>query len=442
MGSEHSRVNNTLHQLQRKDSKLKRAVTFFKHLGLRNCLRHKGPRTSSAPETESFDTWLAKRERCEMEDTSPTSLEPSNNSDSHNLHSIFELQSKILYEMEEPHDLEDLPKYTRDEGISLEPYELDGIRDSTAAARNSKVSLMGMGDQSLIDHHATGSQEQALVSPVSAGRCPSICQSPGTDTSLGVECHLHGPASIGPGTILSPTIVNQDWRQTQITPALSKSLLSFEDDGSLYDIATFSSQSQVEELRDTVRVLNDEWLRRCQTTPDLVLHSSSKQLFETGAQTLQQIYKGTLPQTFEAIFGLAHIACASMYMHGFDQSYCWNEFFQDMLRWQHLLPDKDDAQLYIRLVNLLWWPQGSSANLSCGNYFLDGTSGTLVPLRKPSMAFDTSSSIENDDLHPQQGPKTRDSISVLHLLKEGPVLRECSRLLDGKSAHQHLLIII
>ena len=442
MASEHSRVNTTQNQLQRKDSKLKRAVTFFKHLGLRNCLRHKRPRRSSAPETESLDTWLAKRKRCEMEDTSPASLElAANDSDSY---SMLELQSKILYEMEVPRDLEDLPNYTRDEGISFEPYELDGIRDSTAAARNSKVSLMGMVDQSLTDHHAIGSQEQALVSPISAGPCQSICPGPGTDTSLGVECHLHGPASIDPGTILSPTVVNQDWRQTQITPALSKSLLSFEDDGSLCDIATFSSQSQVEELRDTVRVLNDEWLRRCQTTPDLVLHPSAlspKQLFETGAQTLQQIYKGTLPQTFEAIFALAHIACASMYtMHGIDQSYCWNKFFQDMLRWQHLLPNKDDAQLYIRLVNLLWWPQGSSANLSCGDYFLDGTSGTLVPLRKPAMAFDISSSIENDDLHPQQGPKTRDS--VLHLIKEGPVLRECSRFLDGKSAHQHSLIII
>ena len=439
--------NTTIHQLQRKESKLKRAVTFFKHLGLRNCLRHKRPRTSSAPELECFDTKLAERERCEMEDTSPTPMElAANDSDSHRLRSNSEKQSKIVCELDVPGELQDLPQYTRDASVSVELYELDGIHDSTAANRNSKVSLMGMGDQSLNDHHGTGSQEQALVSPVSADPCPFICQTPRIDMSLGVEYHLHGSSSINPGAVLSPTIVNQDWSQSQITPALSNSLLTFEVDGSECDIATFSSQLQVEELRNTVSVLNAEWLRRSQTTPDLVLHASSlspKQLFETGVQTLQQIYKGILPQTFDAIFSLAHITCASMYtIHGLDQYYCWNEFFQDMLRWQHLLPNKSDAQSYIRLVNLLWWPQGSSEKLSCGNYFLDGTSGTLVPLRKPAMAFDISSSIENDDWNPPQGPKTRDSISVLHSLKEGPVLRECSRLLDGKSAHQHSTIIV
>ena len=439
--------NNTLHQLQRKQSKLKRAVTFFKHLGLRSCLRHKRPRISSAPELECFDTWLAKRERCEMEDTSPTPMElADNNSDSHSLPLDSEEQSKIVHEMEVPGDLQDLPKSIRDAGISLELYELDVIPDSTAAARNSKVSLMGMGHQSLNDHHSTGSQEQALVSPLSADPCPFICQTPGIDTPLGVEYRLHGPTSIDPGAVLPPAIVNQDWCQNKITPTLGNSLLTSEDDESIYETATCSSNLQVEDLRDTVRVLNAEWLRRCQTTPDVVLHASAlspKQLFETGAQTLQQIYKGILPQTFDAIFALAHITCASMYtIHGLDQYYCWNEFFQDMLRWQHLLPNKSDAQIYIRLVNLLWWPQGSSAKLSCGSYFLDGTSGTLVPLREPAMAFGTSSSTKNDDWHLPQGPKTPDSASFLHLLKEGPVLRECSRLLDGKSAHQYSLIIV
>ena len=387
-----------------------------------------------------------------MEDTSPIPMIPTlmelaaNNSDSASLRSDSEGQSKIVHEMEVPGELQDLPQSIRDAGISLELYELDVIRDSTAAARNSKVSLMGMGDQSLNDHRGTGSQDQALVSLVSADPCPFIRQIPGIDTSMGVEYHLHGPTSTNPGAVLSPTIVNQDWRQNKITPALSNSLITCEDDESICEIATFSSQLQVEELHDTVRVLNAEWLRRCQKTSDLVLHASvlsPKQLFETGAQTLQKIYEGILPQTFDAIFALAHITCASMYtIHGLDQYYCWNEFFQDMLRWQHLLPNKSDAQLYIRLVNLLWWPQGSSANLSCGSYFLDGTSGTLVPLRKPTMAFDTSSSTENDDWRLPQGPKTRDPISILHLLKEGPVLRECSRLLDGKLAHQHSLIIV
>ena len=436
--------NTTLHQFHTKDSKLKRANTFFKHLGPKNCLRHKRLGPSSTPGTESFDTWLAKRKRrkqCEMEDTSPNPMEiATNHSGSYSLRSSPEKESNVVYEMEAPTFLEDLPQYTRDADISLEPYELNVTLGSTGAARNSETSLTGIGDQFQSTCHETESLDQILVSPISANRYPFDCQIARIETSLDTEAGLVSPTSSHASTLPSPKVFLEDWGRIIVHPALSQSLPSPKDEKSLCDVATLSSQMQVEELREMVRVLNEEWMQRCQT--DLVLHPSAlppKYLFETGVQTLQQIYQDILPQTFEAIFALAHITCASMYIiHGADKSYCWNEFFQHILRWQHSLPNKSDAQLYIRLVNLMWWLQGSSAKLSCGNC----VRGTLVPLRSPAMAFDTSSSTETKDLQLPQGPKTPASISALNLLKEGSALRECSRLLDSKLARQRSLVTV
>ena len=466
--------NTTLHQFHTKDSKLKRAVTFFKHLRSKNCLRHKRLGPSPIPRTESFDTWLAKRKGCEkreMEDTSPhpfedtsphpfedTSPSPmelaANHSGSYNLRSspkkesnpVYEKESKEVYEKDAPSLLEDLPQYTRVADIGLESYEPSMTTKSMGAAGNSEISSTGIGDHFHSNYHDTLSLDQILVSPISANRYPLDCQIAQIEASLDTDAGLVSPTSSHASNLPSSKVFLGNAGHIVVHPALSESLPSPKDVKSLCDTATSSSQMQVEELREVVRILNEEWMQRCQTTPDLVLHPSAlppKYLFEMGVQILQQIFRGILPQTFEAIFALAHITCASIYIiHGADKSYCWTEFFQYILRWQHFLPNKSDAQLYIRLVNLLWWPQGSPANLSCGNYFLDRTSGTLVPLRSPALAFDTSSSTETEDLQLLQGSETPGSISVLNLLKEESGLRECSILLDSKLACQHPLVTV
>lgn len=117
------------YKLQRKDSKLRRAVTFFKHLGLKSCSRHKNSGSSST--SESFDTWLAKRKRFEMEDTSHDTSSPMELADTkmgtHGHRLIPERQSKTVYEMEgttlyNPWDLDDLPHYSQEASTAVEPH--------------------------------------------------------------------------------------------------------------------------------------------------------------------------------------------------------------------------------------------------------------------------------------------------------------------------------
>lgn len=456
MASENFCTDTTQRKLQRKDSKLRRAVTFFKHLGLKSCSRHKRLGPSSAPETESFDTWLAKRKRFEMEDTSHDTSSlmelAANDDDIHSFWSNSNKHSTVLYEVEgttlyTSWDLDDLPQYTGDAVTAFEPCELDVSNlvvapKSTGTAGNSDLSLTDIGAQFEKAHHDAESLEQILVSPISGIEGSFICQSARVDTSFDTECGLVSPTYSSPGTVSSPELCDKDWRHIKVTPALSGYLPSYENSRSQCDSAAFSSQSQVEELREMVRVLNEEWMRRCQTIPDLVLRISAlspKSLFETGAQALQHLFRGVLPETFDAIFALAHITCASTYiMHRDDSSHCWNEFFQDILKWQHLMLNKSEAQLFIRLVNLLWWPQVSTARTSCGNYFLDETSETLVPLRKPAVGFDTSSSTGTNGLQSSQWPTELASIPLLNSLKNGVVVQECLRFLDGKPTPQCL----
>ena len=421
-------------KLQRKDSKLRRAVTFFKHLGHKSCSRHK---RSGSP---SHDSWLANRKRSEMEDTS------------HDISSSVELGSQTVYEMGDTAlypswNLEDPPQYSQEAGTAVEPFELDidMAEQSNGAAGKIAGFLTGVGAQFEAAQDDTEPREEMLVSPVSNIQSPFVCQSTGVDMLRHAVSGSVSPTSGDFGTVPSPENFGHDWRQNKVTPALNGSVLSSNNNGSLCDGVTLSTRSQVEELREMVRLLNEEWMRRCQSIPDLVLPASvvsPRTLFETGAQTLQHLLRGVLPGTFDAVFALAHITCASAYiMRGDDGSHCWNEFFQDILRWHHLMPTKSDAGLFIRLVNLLWWPRGSSAKLSCGNYFLDETSGTLVPLRRPAAGFDASSSAEINEMQPPRWPTKSALVPILNSLKDGAALQECLRFLDGKPTYQCLLIM-
>ena len=357
----------------------------------------------------------------------------TNHSGSYNFRSSPKQESKVVYEMDHSNFLKELPQYTPDADMGLERFELNDTPRYTVAARNSDASSSGISDQFNYTYHDTESLDQTLASPVSANLYPFNCQIAPIETSQDTEARLVSPTSSHASTSPSSEVFLENGGHVVVRPTLSESLSSPKVKKSLYDVTISSSQMHVEELREVVRALNEAWMQRCQTAPDLILHLAlpPTQLFELGIQTLQQIYQSILPQTVRAIFALAHITCASIYIiHGADKSYCWSDFFQHILRWQHSLPNKSDAQLYIRLVNLMWWPQGPSATHACGH----GTRGTLLPLRNPALALDTSSSTKIEDLQILQGPNTPDSVSILNLLKEGSGLRECSTLLDSKLA--------
>lgn len=480
-------------QLHRKPSKLRRPVEFFKHLGHKSCSRHNGFDFLVGSELESHDTWLAKHGRFEMNYTPQETPElTAIKIGAHGSQPNSEKMSKTIHQMEgtvpkvNKCDLDDPPQYTENAGTAFETRELDisirvvapqfirtagkagdlNWRDpvdlspltenagtsfepyelctsvpveapwSSRAAGEVRESLTGTCAPFRLPQYKALPREKRLVSPVSAIQDTVSGRYPETYTSLLAKSEIVSPTYDYLNTVSSFESAKGNTEQFEVTPACNVSLQYV---GGTYIGATLSPQSQAEELRETVRALNEEWMRRWQRISDLVLPasaSSPKVLFEVGIQTLQLVFRGILPETFDATFALAHITFASAYLsHSDDRSHCWNTLVQDVLRWQKLMLNEMDTQLFIRLVNLLLWPQDSPAKLSCGDYIVDQISGKLVPLRKPTTSFHTSSSTETDGLQRPQCRTKPGWSPELRSLKDSRIFQECLRFLDSKPTY-------
>lgn len=431
------------HSIQRKDSKLKRAVTFFKHLGLKSCSRHKSGRSTSGHETETFDTWLAKRQRLEMEDTSYATRSelPDSNSDSHAHHCYCGEEAKNVYEMDgsdtyTSQDLEVPPRYTQDASTTLQELDAEppffGIHSIGATTDPTNFST-GMEFQCTAGRYNVEPWEEMLVSPASTTGLPFSHKS--TEPITSPYADIGSVSPVEPNTLSLPDIVDHHRRHLAVALPHSTSPLLSRHDGNLCDAENMSTHSQVEELREIVRVLNEIWLLKCESLPGLAQHASAmspRVLLDKGVQTLQQIFQGVLPGTFDAVFGLAHVACAAAYiMHGDDSSHCWNPLFHHMLKLQQLIANENDAQWFVQLVNLLWSPCRSSVKRSCGSHFLDEPSGTLVPSRRHVFGLEELLFDGTVGTHASQCTRDLVTLTTLRSLKDGVVLQECSRFLDG-----------
>lgn len=119
-----------------------------------------------------------------------------------------------------------------------------------------------------------------------------------------------------------------------------------------------------------------------------------------GIQTMQRCFNGCLTNEFEDVFSLMHVACASAYMlHKDDKSYCWDDFFDHMLQWQHVLLDVDDVQCFLMAMDQL-----SCAESYCLTYSLCGRSSS----------------------------DQRSYEQTFSMLRYGLIMEDCSSLLDGK----------
>ena len=218
------------------------------------------------------------------------------------------------------------------------------------------------------------------------------------------ELESPSPAYKGPDAVSVPEAVGHREHYGNSTPQLREPSLTSGNDEDPRDAVVLSTQSHIEEFLETGGIVNKELLRRCQSAPDLLLRASMlspRTLLDKGAQTLQRVYRGDLPDTFDEMFALAHFACAAAYIvHGDNSSHCWNNFFQHVINLQDLIGSESDARLFVQLFNLLFWPQCSST--------------------------------ETIDSHTPQYARKPTPETFLHSLKSNAVFQECSRFLDGK----------
>ncbi len=173
------------------------------------------------------------------------------------------------------------------------------------------------------------------------------------------------------------------------------------------------TQTQIEELRDLVYLVNHQWMQRLASNQKLYDICSSlpvRDLFERGLRSLEQFFRDQLPTAFEDIFALMHIAFAAAYfLHKDDSSYCWSAFFQDALQWQLVLSSKPDKHSFANAMDRWWWPPGHPSTPPISNVHL-----TFDHLLIPAIPTSTA------------------QMMLLTVLRNGKIIESCSGFLDGK----------
>lgn len=184
--------------------------------------------------------------------------------------------------------------------------------------------------------------------------------------------------------------------------------------GSTLSFSPVPTQTQVEELRDLVKIVNSEWMQRLSSATELYTHCSrlsAQKLFDNGTRSLESLFCGKLPRNFEDVFALMHVAFAAAYvLHKEHASYDWSDFFQDALQFHLALSSKSDRDSFLGVMDRWWLPPGLSLRSS------------LVIKLGPVVGHML-----------QESTIGMHQMELVKLLKNGEVARNCSDFLDGQS---------
>ena len=175
-----------------------------------------------------------------------------------------------------------------------------------------------------------------------------------------------------------------------------------------------SMRTQVEELRDLVNVINNEWMQRLTLAPDLHRRCagfSPPELFTEGLKSLEQCLCDNVPRDFVKAFALMHVAFAAAYiLHRDDGSYCWSTFFQDALNWKLSLSGQNDQAAFLGVMGLWWQPEHAFET-------------PLLTNIGPAFGY----------IEPQQDLADGFTMRVMDILRNGRIIRNCVEFLNGMS---------
>ena len=131
-----------------------------------------------------------------------------------------------------------------------------------------------------------------------------------------------------------------------------------------------TSQTLVKDVRDLVNVLNKYWLDELSSKPGLQAMKERLQVsspIDTGLKALQCCFRKQLPRTFVEVFSLVELAFACAYIiYEDDNEYSWEGFFRDVLKWRFAIADEEDQQLFTKVAPLIWSPPDLHGTLCQG----------------------------------------------------------------------------
>lgn len=396
--------------IPRTNSKVKRAVSFFKKLGRRRSTRGTDPSpSSSSPKTENSTCLpFGLDQKGEMDGT-PTWAEMSSTPepgelDNHTYGFPAEIDGSQLSPMMEL----SCPPMNRFELSSPEPWARPVVPPSKLQKTTLELSSPGA-----MYFNAELPTLQPKDKTLSSASMNNVANESSTGNISGLSPSIPQPFSHHTRYLMtrhrsSTTLAFKDrGLSSAMSNVTADNAISLVGPGAPLSQPTFvPTKTHVQDLRKVVFVINVEFRQRLRPEPDLLARCSVlsiRMLFEMGLGTLYRCFNGILAHEFDEIFALMIVACASAYMSAY-AGYSMNDFFQHMLPWQHAISDQNDKTLFLRVLDRLSFQQGFSAAYS-----------------------------------PQI--RTSDTSSLLSTLKGGRIISSCSRFLDGELAQAILLLI-
>lgn len=383
-------------RVQRKESKLRRAVTFFKQFR-RKTFSHAKQRTppSLRPKKiyeldDSSDQTVPKLPELPVDE--PTmSLRPLKTHDTigwldqkHNLNRVGRIEdapntsaltSSVQKYSPAPIELSSaiplVPAFRYELLASDLPKDYQGSRVQGLSSSPSNLAPIGVDLGTDVD----GSADCSLVSPLSAF---GMRQDYSTiNEPINVSHSLSPHSSFGMGN--SKQDDQSDGSLSPRAPSESSEpcktpLQTFEASGDLFSHENLSTQSLVQDLRSSIRFFSDHWLIRLRSALGNIVVPflpTTDTLFEIGHRALKQIYEGVLPCTFAEVFSMMHIVIASAYiLHHSDASFAWDNLIHHVTRWHRAIIDSVEKDLFLNVANVLWSPPEFLKTFNLANSYL------------------------------------------------------------------------
>jgi len=455
MGHSNVSLTGRNHVLRRKESTLRKAVTFFKHLGRKASSREEIALSIPCSEVDTTG-WAGSVGYSPLEKTANTAKfssgvaeidgetveELARSSQINYRRPLHEMASRLSHTFQHELFSPDVHRPSELHGDGLngsdslravpvalnlhQPDDTGKIQfytnDETQPSRHlpstsvcvSRVSQHPIQQTVRDSLYETHSNSSALVHPSSKRLLSDQSSAISSSASDSPSSHKWNAESSSerryprPLTRLVTSSSCRDYdanpgSESHVAPADVVSSYINRDVASPFSSTQASTRQYVEELRDCFFIVKHDWEKKLSSISDLasMYRLPARGFFELGIVSLKQWYRGTPAETFHDVFAMMHLASASAYiLHKDDRSYCWDELFQDMLPWQHMLSSRSDKLLFVKVVEKLSY----------------------------SERFSTFSSATNET------PITSSQDELLRYLRKGRIAQDCSMFLGGMNS--------
>ena len=432
-----SRPTSQQGSLKRTGSKFKRAMIFFRQLGLKGCPWTCSHATSSPKSNEIYEETL-------KEPPTTTSI------------TTQELDSRLRFELASELELPAGDVFLSEASVEDAGAPLGGLEavpDSRQFHVTSATSKYVYGPDDFqcistpwLDVNSRAHSIDSIDSAVTGWQSSSpLTRQSSSHMPMGVDLSIADPAELEsllkrrrPAFSCSDGVHELPANQASLKMTLAAVPVNRQRSGATH-AGPLLVRTKVEELGHLFEILHDEWTRRQSFIPELLQASSQlpvDTLFHMGLQALADVIKERLPETFAATFALMHVAASCAFMvYGGHHMPSWYDLLQDCMEWRHAMSDHDERKVFVQaMVQVIDASQDTCKGPRCKEsipVLSRSTCSFIKPaFHHPLCDGDTTSQQLDATCQPLQG--TRGVESLLERLKRGRPFKACLDFLDGE----------